>query len=219
MSTSAETSITHRSTQSPQYIVEFSCSGVSIRAKFVTDNLDVVQHVKHAFPVSTLTNHVLTAGETILFAFHITYLGKEKMAPHLPGTVYCNLGSKALATCYGDIKQAGTVIEIATVLPEDMEKLRASGKLVKKRTQRITTPYLIRTQIRMLGNSMYQPVLNKTISALALNGSWQSALEVSEWHMTRLNNTSEPDEMKAIRLSAVENANWGTWEASLTTAQ
>jgi hypothetical protein len=207
MSTSAESSITPQIAEAPQDIVEFFCSGISIHAKFVTDNPDVAQHVKDAFPVSTLTDHVLTAGETILFPFPITYLGKGKRASRLPGTVYCNLGSKALAICYGEVKQAGTVNEIATVLPEDMEKLRTFGKLAKENTQMIQTPLLVKTHTRMFGDFTPQPILDDSIPAPEFDGAWQSALKVIEWHTARLNGTEEPDEMKAIRLGAIEKAN------------
>lgn len=207
MSASAETRINPQSADALGDIVEFFCGGISIRAKLVLNNPDVVQHVKDTFSVPTLTDHVLTAGETILFPFPVTYLGKGKIAPRLPGTVYCNLGSKALAICYGEVKQTGTVNEIATVLPEDMEKLQTFGKLVKENTQRIQTPLLIKTHIRLFGDSTPQPILDASVPAPEIDGTWQSALKLIEWHTARLNDTEEPDEMKAIRLGAIEKAN------------
>ncbi|CAH0045577.1 unnamed protein product [Clonostachys solani] len=168
-------------------------------------NPEVVQGILSQLPLESFCLHVVVAGETIYMPAPSISLGSKNMVERRMGTVYFNTTSQSICFCYGAVTESTKVNQFADVVEEDLSNLIRFGKLVYQETINRRLPKIVPISVRLNGTSA--PTASPSVELLSLRtplGDWKSVKQTIDRKCEQLRRPEEPDEIKNIRLGAVQ---------------
>lgn len=168
-------------------------------------NLKVVQGIMSQLPLESFCLHVVVAGETIYMPAPSISLGSKNMVERRLGTVYFNTTSQSICFCYGAVTESTKVNQFAEVVEEDLSNLIQFGKLVYQETINQKLPRIVPISVRLNGNNI--PSTSPLVQSLSIRtpvGGWKSVKQIIDRKCEQLRRPEEPDEIKNIRLGAVQ---------------
>ncbi|VUC23047.1 unnamed protein product [Clonostachys rosea] len=180
--------------------------GFTFRIRLQNDaNPEVVQGILSRLPLETFCLHVVVAGETIYMPAPSISLGSKNMVERRMGTVYFNTTSQSICFCYGAVTESTKVNQFARVLEEDLPNLIDFGKLVYQETISQKLPKIVPISIRLNGSNApsASPSLDRQTLTTPI-GDWKSVKQIIDRKCEQLRRPEEPDEIKKIRLGAVQ---------------
>lgn len=184
---------------------------LSFRIKLLwEDNPDIVEGILSVLPWESFLLHVVVAGETFYTPAPSISLDTKNMVPRRPGVVYFNTTSQSICFCYGVVTESTPVNQFAQVLDEDFPNLVKLGKVVYEQNISRKVPQIVPVTLILPGcqstqissQARHLPTLG---SDNVKPDSWKTVKGVIEEEITRLRLPEEPDDIKYIRLGAVQS--------------
>ncbi|KAJ3536212.1 hypothetical protein NM208_g6818 [Fusarium decemcellulare] len=184
---------------------------LSFRMEVLHDlNPDIVDGILSILPWQSFLLHVVVAGETIYMPAPSISLTTRNMVPRRPGVVYFNTTSQSICFCYGVVTESTLVNQFAQVVEQDLPKLIQLGRVVYEQNISRKVPQIVSATVTRPGDD--SPLVSSERPQQALfndqgvsEKDWRAVKGVIDSEITRLRIPEEPDDIKRIRLGAVQS--------------
>lgn len=134
----------------------FSVVGTQLtfRASLTDDNPVVLGLVRNALPLKSVLGHVVVAGETFWMPTRIISLRSGNMVNREVGSVYLHSAGTTICVCYGQITETAKVNTFGRVLEEDLDNLKAVGRLIYQQTVENEEKAILRIDVSLIAGDV-----------------------------------------------------------------
>ncbi|RSL48876.1 hypothetical protein CEP54_012707 [Fusarium duplospermum] len=184
---------------------------LSFRMKLLhAENPDIAEGMLGILPWESFLLHVVVAGETIYIPAPSISLKAKNMVPRGPGVVYFNTTSQSICLCYGVVTERRLVNQFAQVLEEDLPRLVRLGKVVFEQNISCKVPKIVPVTVALPGTHGSRVPSQREPASIRGNEddttmSWEAFKAVIDAEIAQLRLPEEPDDIKLIRLGAVQS--------------
>jgi hypothetical protein len=179
---------------------------LSFRAALLSDkNPDVVRLVVAQLPFRTFAGHVVVAGETLWMPTKVVSLGGTNMVKREAGSVYFYEPGTQFNICYGRVTESNPVNQFAQVYDEDLDNLRAVGRLACDQTFTQDVPSIVRINVSLVNAPSAPTIINQPDAALPNDPKHWRVVKAAIERAIEKNWDDEPDEVRNVRLGVIES--------------